>query len=218
MLEATLNYIHAAVRVRRSEVMFKFIFVYGNRTFSQRRSPWGKLMRLKPQNQGPGCCLGDFNEMKESNEKEGVRPADHNRLELFRGFLNDSGLMDLEIKGCKFTWMSNPRNGVVTKQKIDRALSNWAWRELFPHSLATAQPIGNSDHAPIILKPVPPHRSGTNYKYEAFWEDSGECRDVVATAWSSNVEEGDSWGKVTTKLNRCKYSIDLACTRIISRT
>lgn len=44
-------------------------------------------------------------------EKEGSRPMDSNRMALF---------MDLELKGCKFTWISNPRDEVTTKEKLDR--------------------------------------------------------------------------------------------------
>lgn len=83
---------------------------------------------------------------------------------------------------------------IFLSKKIDRVLANWAWRELFPHALATTHPIVNSDHAPIILKPIPPHRSGTNFRYEDFWEDSEECREIVANAWNSKVEAEDTWG------------------------
>lgn len=78
--------------------MFKFAFAYGNPTFAHRSSLWGKLLRLKALHQGPWCCLGDFNEMKESIEKVGLRLADHHRMTLSRDFLSDLGLMDLELK------------------------------------------------------------------------------------------------------------------------
>lgn len=95
--------------------------MYGNPTFANRRSFWGKLLRLKPLHQGPWCCLGDFNELKESSKKVGLRPAEHQHMSLFRDFIDDAGLMDLELKGCKFTWIRNPRDGFVTKQRIDKA-------------------------------------------------------------------------------------------------
>lgn len=36
--------------------------------------------------------------------------------------------MDFELKGCIFTQVSNPRNGVVTKERIDRVLVSWGWQ------------------------------------------------------------------------------------------
>lgn len=75
------------------------------------------------------------------------------------------------------------------------------------HALATTHPIINSDHAPIILNLVPLHRSGTSFNYEAFWEDSKECRDIVANAWNSEVDAEDTWGRVIAKMKTCKSSL-----------
>lgn len=69
--------------------------------------------------------------------------------------MNEIELMDFNLQGRRFTWLSNPREGVITRQRIDHVLANWEWRENFPHALATALPIINSDHSPIILKPNP---------------------------------------------------------------
>lgn len=52
-------------------------------------------------------------------EKDGMRPVDQGRMDRFRDFLNSSELMDVDLKGCKYTWVSNPRGGFVTKEKID---------------------------------------------------------------------------------------------------
>lgn len=70
----------------------------------------------------PWLCMGDFNEMISQEEKEGTRPVDIRRMELFRNFLNVTKLMDTDLKGCNFTWVSNPRDGVITKEKLDRVL------------------------------------------------------------------------------------------------
>lgn len=113
------------------------------------------------------------------HEKDGSRPIEANRINLFRQFLDDSHLMDVDLQGCKFTWISNPRDVIVTREKIDKFLANWEWRRLYPHAIATAMPIVNSDHSPIVLQPNPPRNSGASFKYEDFWEDKEECREVV---------------------------------------
>lgn len=107
-----MNYIHLALKERRSGKVFEMTCVYGNSTFSQRRNLWGKILKLKPSNQLPWCCFGDFNEMKVSFEKDGSRPIEPIRMRLFREFLDDSELGDLELKGCRYTWLSNPRDGL----------------------------------------------------------------------------------------------------------
>ena len=72
-------------------------------------------------------CIGDFNEIANQDEKIGLKPHGQHKINLFRYFLNSTGLMDIEVKGCRFTWASNPRNGFITNEKIDRLLANWSW-------------------------------------------------------------------------------------------
>lgn len=45
--------------------------------------------------------------------------------------------------------------------------------------------IVNSDHSPIVLKLKPRLTSGVNFKYEAYWEEHEECRDMVNASWES---------------------------------
>lgn len=78
------------------------------------------------RNGGPWFCMGDLNEMNSITKKDGSRPISPIRL-TFRKFLNSTSFMDLDSKGCKFTSISNPRHGVITKQKVDRIIVNWGW-------------------------------------------------------------------------------------------
>lgn len=68
-------------------------------------------------------------------------------------FLNLSELIELDAKGCKFTWSSNPRNGVIIREKLDRILINWPWRRNIPHAMSVALPAVSSDHSPLLLIP-----------------------------------------------------------------
>lgn len=79
--------------------------------------------------------------------------------------------MDVDLKQNKFTWMSSPKDGIVTLQKMDRILVNWGWREMYPHAIGVALTILNSDHSPIVLHPNPPTRSPKFFRYERMWEE-----------------------------------------------
>lgn len=138
ILSNNLNFIYVNAKERRFGLVFDMTFVYDNPITPDRRTLWPKLLSLKPLHNGPWCCIGDFNEMVHSMEKDGLRLVEQGRLDRFRDFFNDSELMDLELQGCNYTWVSNPRNGFVTREKIDRVLANWSWRQMFPHALAIA--------------------------------------------------------------------------------
>ncbi|KAJ1411819.1 Zinc finger, CCHC-type [Sesbania bispinosa] len=55
----------------------------------------------------PWCCLGDFNEIVSQAEKEGMHPQNRNKMDLFRDFMDKTGLMYMELKWCKFMCYGN---------------------------------------------------------------------------------------------------------------
>lgn len=150
--------------------------------------------------------MGNFNEMISISEKDGCKPVAHIRMTLFRNFLNDTGLMDLDLKGNMYTWASNPCDGIVTYQKIDRIIVKWSWRDLYPHAVGIAMPIINSDHSPIVLLPNPPARCARFFKYENFWGNHVDCRGVVSNNWACKSTICN-WSRFQDKAKNCKRAL-----------
>ncbi|KAJ1405731.1 hypothetical protein SESBI_25644 [Sesbania bispinosa] len=95
----------------------------------------------------------------------------------------------MELRVCKFTWFGNPRNGMVTKEKLDRVLVNWPWRSLFQNALSMALPPTSFDHSPIVLWYEPKSSHPTQFKYEAFWEENEGCQDTIKEGWVANTSD-----------------------------
>ncbi|KAJ1397765.1 Endonuclease/exonuclease/phosphatase superfamily [Sesbania bispinosa] len=85
-------------------------------------------------------------------------------MEKFREFVDEAGLMDFDLKGSSFTWFSNPRQGVIIKEKIDRVLANSICRTTFPHAYAMDFPAISFDHSPILFDVEPDESSGQQFK------------------------------------------------------
>lgn len=117
--------------------------------------------------------------------------------------------MDLDLKGSRFTWISNPRDGVITKQKIDRIIFNCGWRELYSHAMGLALPIVNSDHSPLVLLPCPPSKCAKFFKYESFWEEHSDCRRVEAVGWNCSNSTVEGWDKFAYKAKNCKKNLSV---------
>lgn len=207
VFEASQNYIHASVLVKDIGKEFDCTYVYGNPNFQQRRGLWSKLLALQGERDIPWCCMGDFNELLSQYEKEGIRPYHSGRGDLFRDFLNIYGLMELDLKGCHFTWASNPRNGVIIREKLDCILVNCAWRREFPHGLAVALPSISSDHSILLLLPEPRHKCGQSFNFEAFWVEHEECGQVVDEGWHKGGNQVDPWANIKEKMENCKKEL-----------
>lgn len=112
--------------------------------------------------------------------------------------------MDFDLKGSKFTWTINPRDGFVTREKRDRVLVNWVWRSLFPNAVALALPFISSDHAPVIFYPKPKSSSGCSFKFEAYWEEHEQCEEIIQQGWNGSLVDLTAWDLLLQKLCRAK--------------
>lgn len=207
VLYSSPNVIHTTVTFNDIGVWYDCSFVYGNPNYQLRRTFWQRLLGLQNDISRPWCCIGDCNEILNQHEKDGLRSQLRGRMDNFRQFVNQAGLMDMDLKGCKFTWVSNPRNGFVTREKLDRVLVNWEWRMVFPHAIAEALPIISSDHAPILLTVQPRGRSARQFKYEAFWENHEDCKNVVQQGWIKGSVEGSVWRTLMNRTKTCRKEL-----------
>lgn len=72
--------------------------VYGPNSNSERKLLWGKLINLRTHFSGPWCLGGDFNEVRNSGERQGCSRRD-NGMNNFNKFIEDMELMDLPMLG-----------------------------------------------------------------------------------------------------------------------
>ena len=91
-------------------------------------------------------CIGDFNQVLSQDEKLGLRLCSQRQIDMFEEFLHSTQLMDFDVKGCKYTWFNNLREGFVIRERIDRCLASWEWRRLFPNAVVSAVPAISSYH------------------------------------------------------------------------
>ena len=88
----------------------------------------------------PWLCIGDFNELLETSNKEGGLDRPHGLLENFRNTLDDYDLEDMGFLGPRFTW-SNKRGGNSHVQEhIDKGVCCFRWKQLFPFSIEIKLP------------------------------------------------------------------------------
>ena len=100
----------------------------------RKHESWEHLRHLHSRDSLPWLCLGDYNEILSSDEKQGQVPRSLRRMEEFRSALLHCGLIDLGFNGNIFTWR-NGRPGIeFVQERLDRAYANIEWRDLFPHS------------------------------------------------------------------------------------
>ena len=87
----------------------------------------------------------------------------------------------------KFTW-SNRRNDNFIEKRLDRALTNDDWLDLYPSFVVKNIIWDSSDHSLISCKEI--IRDGSEvpwdekpFKFEAKWLHVGDFKEVMVNAW-----------------------------------
>lgn len=128
-------------------------YIYGNPYQRLRNLHWKKLTRIREAgivNNKPRVVLGDLNDIKSNDEKDGGPRRDEYTFNTFRRMLNTLGLHDLRTVGGQYTWMGQ-RKQYTIQSKIDRVVANAEWQDLFPKACVKLFDWIGSDHKPLLL-------------------------------------------------------------------
>lgn len=85
---------------------------YGWPDACQKHKSWALLSHLSLFAQGPWCCIGDFNAILHSVEKQSKFPPPFKQMDAFQMVLESCKLVDLGFIGYPYKW-NNKRPGVV---------------------------------------------------------------------------------------------------------
>lgn len=181
------RYIDAHVRVNQDAEQWRVTCVYGEPRVENRHLMWSKLQNLKNTSDLPWLVIGDFNEALWDFEHMSATPRAEPHMVAFRDALEICGLVDLGFVGVPFTY-DNKRGGANNvRVRLDRAVANNAWRNMFAFSSLLHVPSPCSDHVAVVLKgSADPGPTGAkSRRYELFWERDDMLPEVIKDAWDA---------------------------------
>lgn len=125
--------------------------LYGWAESGQKSKTWDMIRSLGSVPTLPWILTGDFNDVLYESEKQGGNVCDLTSITRFKDAIESCGLKDLGFSGYKFTW-SNRRGEAVIEERLDCALANDEWLDLFPSFSVHNVVWDSSNHLPIIIK------------------------------------------------------------------
>ena len=141
----TQNHIDALI-LNNATSPWRITGFYGKLEEHLRHESWNLLKHLSTRSSSPWVCIGDYNEILSSEEKEGRLPRSEHLMQNFRSTLLHCGLIDMGFTGNMFTW-ENGREG-----------------EAFVNS-------SYSDHVPILLNTQVERHTRRNRKIPKRFEE-----------------------------------------------
>jgi hypothetical protein len=135
-------------------------------------------------------CCGDFNEVLLADEHFGSTDRSEAQMELFRDCMDACSLVDLGFSGPKFTWSNKQDAQCNVRVRLDRAVANGEFKELFEECGVENIITTSSDHYAVCLtlKINQPRLVNLpvqqGFRYEAAWRRAEDYTQAIEMAWS----------------------------------
>ncbi|CAM8940407.1 unnamed protein product [Rhodiola kirilowii] len=178
---------------------------YGDPVLGNRWRTWDLLRRLRDNLPVtlPWTVIGDFNEILCSSESQGLKIRPGWQMNSFRTVLDECNLSDLGYVGYPFTFSNHRMGEAEVKVRLDRAVANAVWRQVFPSSVVSHMHLYVSDHQLIMLDTERKiiTRKKRFFRFEAMWLEHPKFAEAMESFWNTIDNNNQGW---MDKLRSCK--------------
>lgn len=183
--------------------VFYSSFVYGDTDRPKCRQLWEHLLSLNAIREAPWFLTGDFNDLLNNEEKDGGPTRAEGSFSELRTFFSEGDLYDLQHTGDYLSWRGQ-RGDHFVRCRLDRAVANSDWAELFPKAHSQYMAYEGSDHRPIISYFEPDKKKRRPmFCYDRRLKDNPEVKDLVTRIWkeAGDIPVNDRISQVRTALS-----------------
>ncbi|GKV32054.1 hypothetical protein SLEP1_g40687 [Rubroshorea leprosula] len=177
--------------------------VYSPCQLSGKRVLWAELKILVLDRQGYWCIAGDFNAVRNEEEKKGSRGVTIEMRE-FNNFIQETELVDIPLVGRKFTWYQSNGNSM---SRIDRFLLSEGWLTKWSEARQWGLSRTVSDHCPILLKHKHIDWGPKPFKFFNAWFQQEGCMELIKEVWGSANIQGWAGFQLKEKLKLTKEAL-----------
>ena len=153
----------------------------------------------------PWFIIGDLNEITGNHEKEGGVLRHASTFVDFNNMIDNCGILEFPSLGNTMSW-SGTRNKQPVRYRLDRALGNVEWHNLFPSSFVEYLGMVGSDHRPIVTsldeKLV---RTRRQFRFDKRWIGMDGLMDSISKGWSTERPRHNS--VIVDKIISCRHEI-----------
>ncbi|GJR69948.1 RNA-directed DNA polymerase, eukaryota [Tanacetum coccineum] len=157
------------------------IAVYGPQDAREKCMLWdylqGEILRWK----GAIIVMGDFNEVRNKEDRFGSVFNAH-EASIFNSFIQNSGLVEVELGGCSFTWCHKSASKM---SKLDRFLVSDSLLNICPNFNAITLERFLSDHRPILLREIYFDYGPIPFKTFHYWFEMEGFHKLVEDSWKN---------------------------------
>ncbi|XP_019091159.1 PREDICTED: uncharacterized protein LOC109128743 [Camelina sativa] len=167
-------------------------FVYGDPILKNCDLVWEWLIRIGITRSTPWFLIGDFHELTGNHEKWGGRLRSASSFLAFNGMIRDCGLLDFPFLGDCLSWRGW-RDKKPIQCRLDRALDNEDWHDLFPDTVTEYLPMIASDHIPLVTSiGAKRPRGRRSFMFDRRWVGKAGLMEAISSGWNADHDPGSS--------------------------
>lgn len=102
--------------------------------------------------------------------------------------LDDCNLMDMDLQGYQYTWERGAGTSEWIEVRLDRALVNSEFMNMFKDATITNLEVSTSDHCPLLLEFYKVQQSiqTKSFRFENAWLREPMCKQLITDVWFRN--------------------------------
>ncbi|GKV34650.1 hypothetical protein SLEP1_g43008 [Rubroshorea leprosula] len=170
----------------KARIPVYIVNVYSPCDLPSKRALWASLKNLISEIGGNWCLMGDFNAVRNEQERKGGMSIRREMPE-FDDFIHECGLIDLPLIGRKFTWYQP--NG-ASMSRLDRFLLSEEWCLNWDNVKQWGLNRSLSDHYPIVLKNQISNWGPKPFRFFDAWLEFPQFKGIVTDIWKSTEVKG----------------------------
>ena len=206
-IKTQLQYIHCKAK-NKGGLEIDITVVYGSSNPRKRTELWEEIRSLSSRTTNPWIVLGDFNEIRYSEERIGPKARiSPKNLELFNKCIEDSSLIELLTIGDGISWHNMRSGEEMIASKLDRGFANEKWLDRWPNTKYRLYKGGTSDHALLIIDIRKLKKQTKPFRFTNSWIHESDLRNIVRGAWRKKVKPSSPLLEFTWKLRNVKTDI-----------
>jgi exonuclease III len=150
--------------------------------------------------------MGDFNFIRSPSDRN--KPGgDLNDMLLFNEAISNLGIVELPLKGRKFTWSNMQKDPLL--EKLDWFFTSASWTVSYPATFAYPLVKPTSDHVPCVVVFNTKIPKAKVFRIENHWMQHSEFKQIVQAAWNIPVGHVDSAKNINAKFKNLRRSLKL---------
>ncbi|GJY17101.1 RNA-directed DNA polymerase, eukaryota [Tanacetum coccineum] len=175
------------------------ISVYAPQELSEKKSLWDYLCHVIDNWKGSVIIMGDFNEVRNKNERFGTIFNVHG-ANAFNYFISMTNLEEVPLGGCFFTRCHRSASKV---SKLDRFLMSESLLSECPNLSAITLDRFLSDHRPILLRESTHDYGPIPFRFFHYWLEMEGFENFVNEVWREAPV--DNSNAMINMMNKLKY-------------